>query len=248
MPSQNSMVYLSDKDTSKSVGDRSVDTDQIEFDAVWCQVVDGDFEVLLDIAVVNSLVEGTYKVWYILAWILPNPKHYWFPGTGEDNRCHSPMIYKFEPCRLNSNVIQRTLYTRSRSTMTRVRSSSTFSGNWTPGMLLVQEKKVGILWLPTIQKPSIWLRRISARVAFQHDLFDVCNMTRATEALTTGTIAVVVYLILFFGLLPLPDVIQNKIVPVVQCAHPIFNREHIAHLGLRRSYRGGHSYLSDHIA
>lgn len=73
-------------------------------------------------------------------------------------------------------------------------------------------------------------------------------MTRATEALTTGTIAVVVYLILFFGLLPLPDVIQNKIVPVVQCAHPIFNREHIAHLGLRRSYRGGHSYLSDHIA
>lgn len=141
MPSQNSMVYLSDKDTSKSVGDRSVDTDQIEFDTVWCQVVDGDFEVLLDIAVVNSLVEGTYKVWYILAWILPNPKHYWFPGTGEDNRCHSPMIYKFEPCRLNSNVIQRTLYTRSRSTMTRVRSSSTFSGNWTPGMLLVQEKK-----------------------------------------------------------------------------------------------------------
>lgn len=67
MPSQNSMVYLSDKDTSKSVGDRSVDTDQIEFDTVWCQVVDGDFEVLLDIAVVNSLVEGTYKVWYILA-------------------------------------------------------------------------------------------------------------------------------------------------------------------------------------
>ncbi|KAL1927089.1 hypothetical protein VTP01DRAFT_5052 [Rhizomucor pusillus] len=40
-------------------------------------------------------------------------------------------------------------------------------------------------------------------------------MTRATEALTTGTIAVVVYLILFFGLLPLPDVIQNKIVPVL---------------------------------
>ncbi|KAI8391471.1 dolichol-phosphate mannosyltransferase subunit 3 [Radiomyces spectabilis] len=39
-------------------------------------------------------------------------------------------------------------------------------------------------------------------------------MTRATEAFTTLAIAVTVYIVLFLGLLPLPDVIQNKIVPV----------------------------------
>ncbi|ORZ18914.1 dolichol-phosphate mannosyltransferase subunit 3 [Absidia repens] len=39
-------------------------------------------------------------------------------------------------------------------------------------------------------------------------------MTRATEAFKTLGAATVIYFILFFGLIPLPDVIQNKIVPV----------------------------------
>ncbi|KAG2225760.1 hypothetical protein INT45_011428 [Circinella minor] len=42
-------------------------------------------------------------------------------------------------------------------------------------------------------------------------------MTRATEAFTTFGVVVVLYLVLFFGLIPLPDVIQNKIVPVFPC-------------------------------
>ncbi|KAI9488022.1 dolichol-phosphate mannosyltransferase subunit 3 [Zychaea mexicana] len=39
-------------------------------------------------------------------------------------------------------------------------------------------------------------------------------MTRATEAFTKLGLAAVVYLVLLFGLVPLPEVIQNKIVPV----------------------------------
>jgi dolichyl-phosphate mannosyltransferase polypeptide 3 len=40
-------------------------------------------------------------------------------------------------------------------------------------------------------------------------------MTRATEAFTTAAIASVIYVILYLGVVPLPDIIQNKIVPVV---------------------------------
>ncbi|KAI8878599.1 dolichol-phosphate mannosyltransferase subunit 3 [Backusella circina FSU 941] len=39
-------------------------------------------------------------------------------------------------------------------------------------------------------------------------------MTRATEAFTTAAIASVIYLVLYLGFVPLPETIQNKIVPV----------------------------------
>lgn len=40
-------------------------------------------------------------------------------------------------------------------------------------------------------------------------------MTRATEAFTAGAIAIIIYFILFFGFVPLPEIVQDKIVPVV---------------------------------
>lgn len=43
-------------------------------------------------------------------------------------------------------------------------------------------------------------------------------MTRATEAFTTLGIAAIIYTVLFFGLIPFPDVIQNKIIPVVSAS------------------------------
>ncbi|KAI8336778.1 dolichol-phosphate mannosyltransferase subunit 3 [Chlamydoabsidia padenii] len=39
-------------------------------------------------------------------------------------------------------------------------------------------------------------------------------MTRASEAFKTLGAAVVIYVILFLGLIPLPDVIQNKLIVV----------------------------------
>lgn len=41
-------------------------------------------------------------------------------------------------------------------------------------------------------------------------------MTRATETFATLGIATVIYIALFFGALPLPEVIQDKIIPVVR--------------------------------
>ncbi|KAG0733900.1 hypothetical protein G6F57_005813 [Rhizopus arrhizus] len=40
-------------------------------------------------------------------------------------------------------------------------------------------------------------------------------MTRATEAFTAGAIAIIIYFILFFGFVPLPEIVQDKIVPVL---------------------------------
>lgn len=40
-------------------------------------------------------------------------------------------------------------------------------------------------------------------------------MTRATEAFTTAIVAVIAYIILFFGFVPLPEIVQDKIIPVV---------------------------------
>ncbi|KAI8360746.1 dolichol-phosphate mannosyltransferase subunit 3 [Choanephora cucurbitarum] len=40
-------------------------------------------------------------------------------------------------------------------------------------------------------------------------------MTRATEAFTFGLIALVSYVVLYLGFLPLPETIQEKIVPVL---------------------------------
>ncbi|KAI9315293.1 dolichol-phosphate mannosyltransferase subunit 3 [Dichotomocladium elegans] len=39
-------------------------------------------------------------------------------------------------------------------------------------------------------------------------------MTRATEAFSALGLATIIYIALFFGFIPLPDIIQNKIVPV----------------------------------
>lgn len=41
-------------------------------------------------------------------------------------------------------------------------------------------------------------------------------MTRATEAFTTAAIVTAIYLVLFFGVIPLPETIQYKIIPVVR--------------------------------
>lgn len=41
-------------------------------------------------------------------------------------------------------------------------------------------------------------------------------MTRATETFTTAAIVTAIYLVLFFGVIPLPETIQYKIIPVVR--------------------------------
>jgi dolichyl-phosphate mannosyltransferase polypeptide 3 len=41
-------------------------------------------------------------------------------------------------------------------------------------------------------------------------------MTRATEAYTVGAIAIATYFILYLGILPLPETVQTKIIPVVR--------------------------------
>ncbi|KAI8083332.1 dolichol-phosphate mannosyltransferase subunit 3 [Gilbertella persicaria] len=40
-------------------------------------------------------------------------------------------------------------------------------------------------------------------------------MTRATEAYTLGAIVLASYIVLYLGILPLPEVVQDKIVPVL---------------------------------
>lgn len=40
-------------------------------------------------------------------------------------------------------------------------------------------------------------------------------MTRATEAYTVGAILIATYIILYLGLIPLPEIVQEKIIPVV---------------------------------
>lgn len=40
-------------------------------------------------------------------------------------------------------------------------------------------------------------------------------MTRATEAYTVGAIAITTYFVLYFGIIPLPETVQNKVIPVV---------------------------------
>ncbi|CEP17754.1 hypothetical protein [Parasitella parasitica] len=40
-------------------------------------------------------------------------------------------------------------------------------------------------------------------------------MTRATEAYTCAAIIVAVYLVVFLGFIPLPETVQDKIVPVL---------------------------------
>jgi dolichyl-phosphate mannosyltransferase polypeptide 3 len=41
-------------------------------------------------------------------------------------------------------------------------------------------------------------------------------MTRATEAFTVGAILVASYIILYLGFIPLPETVQDKIIPVVK--------------------------------
>lgn len=41
-------------------------------------------------------------------------------------------------------------------------------------------------------------------------------MTRATEAYTFAAIAIASYIVLFLGLVPLPETVQDKIIPVVR--------------------------------
>lgn len=40
-------------------------------------------------------------------------------------------------------------------------------------------------------------------------------MTRATEAYTVGAILIATYIVLYLGLIPLPEIVQEKIIPVV---------------------------------
>lgn len=64
-------------------------------------------------------------------------------------------------------------------------------------------------------------------------------MTRAKEAFTNGGIAVVIYIILFLGLIPLPEIIQDKIIPVVRVL--IFHLVFLLSLLIRvPSSLGGH--------
>lgn len=42
-------------------------------------------------------------------------------------------------------------------------------------------------------------------------------MTRATEAYTFAAIVVAVYTFLFLGFIPLPQTVQDKVIPVVCC-------------------------------
>lgn len=41
-------------------------------------------------------------------------------------------------------------------------------------------------------------------------------MTRATEAYTVGAIVIATYIILYLGIFPLPETVQEKIIPVVR--------------------------------
>lgn len=41
-------------------------------------------------------------------------------------------------------------------------------------------------------------------------------MTRATEAYTVGAIVIATYFILYLGIIPLPETVQTKIIPVVR--------------------------------
>lgn len=49
--------------------------------------------------------------------------------------------------------------------------------------------------------------------------FFYIKMTRATEAYTFAAIAIVSYIILFLGFVPLPETVQDKVIPVV-CLNP----------------------------
>lgn len=40
-------------------------------------------------------------------------------------------------------------------------------------------------------------------------------MTRATEAYTVGAIAIATYFVLYFGIIPLPETVQDKVIPVL---------------------------------
>ncbi|KAG2235313.1 dolichol-phosphate mannosyltransferase subunit 3 [Thamnidium elegans] len=40
-------------------------------------------------------------------------------------------------------------------------------------------------------------------------------MTRATEAYTVGAILIATYIVLYLGLIPLPETVQEKIIPVL---------------------------------
>lgn len=63
-------------------------------------------------------------------------------------------------------------------------------------------------------------------------------MTRATEAFTTAAIVTAIYLVLFFGVIPLPETIQYKIIPVVREK----KKEIISAFNdLYISFHGGHS-------
>jgi dolichyl-phosphate mannosyltransferase polypeptide 3 len=42
-------------------------------------------------------------------------------------------------------------------------------------------------------------------------------MTRATEAYTVGAVLLATYIILYLGFIPLPQTVQEKIIPVVKC-------------------------------
>lgn len=50
-------------------------------------------------------------------------------------------------------------------------------------------------------------------------------MTRATEAYTFAAIAIVSYIVLFLGFIPLPETVQDKIIPVVCLdSHEVYAR------------------------
>lgn len=54
------------------------------------------------------------------------------------------------------------------------------------------------------------------------------TMTRATETFAALGIATVIYIALYFGALPLPEVIQDKIVPVVRWSRVLVVQERVA--------------------
>lgn len=41
-------------------------------------------------------------------------------------------------------------------------------------------------------------------------------MTRATEAYTFGAILIATYMVLYLGIIPLPETVQEKVIPVVK--------------------------------
>lgn len=81
-------------------------------------------------------------------------------------------------------------------------------------LTLANESKgrAGTFCWQRLRPPTI----LFSTTALSHSFSLYHIMTRATETFTALGVATVIYIALFFGALPLPQVIQDKIIPVVR--------------------------------